>query len=233
MSRLWSRRSVWVALSLALAGLLTAGVWAAQSRIGNAGSASDFGGAPRSSTSPPSLSPTPPAGESSAAVSVPSNGGDGSASGSVRAVPREVSIPRLGVGAAVDAVGVTRVGQVVVPADPKRVGWYRFSPPPGASQGSSVIVGHVDSKGRGLGVLVALNDVRRGDTVRVSRSEGRPLEYRVVSRRTVPKNGLAGVGAFRVDGPAALTLITCTGPYDAGKGGYRNNLVVTAEPVGR
>ncbi|MET7827009.1 class F sortase [Streptomyces sp. NPDC005386] len=148
-------------------------------------------------------------------------------------MPVSLSIPRLGVEAAVDAVGVTKQEQVMVPEDPKRVGWYRFSPLPGAPRGSSVIVGHVDSRERGLGVLVALNDVRRGDTVRVSRSEGRPVEYRVVSRRTVAKDGLTAVGAFRVDGPAALTLITCTGPYDAGKGGYRNNLVVTAEPVGR
>ncbi|MFF3890414.1 class F sortase [Streptomyces sp. NPDC001914] len=155
------------------------------------------------------------------------------ASTAAGSVPLSLSIARLRVRAAIDAVGVTSAGQVEVPGDPKRVGWYRFSPAPGASTGSSVIVGHVDSRGRGLGVLVALNDVRRGDVVRVSRSAGRIADYRVVSRQTVAKDGLGAVGAFRVDGPAVLTLITCTGPYDAGEGGYQNNLVVTAELVSR
>ncbi|MET7597257.1 class F sortase [Streptomyces sp. NPDC005481] len=147
------------------------------------------------------------------------------------AVPRKLSIPRLRVEAAVDAVGVTAEGQVEVPANPKRVGWYRFSPAPGEPAGSSVIVGHLDSRERGLGVLAALNEVRRNEIVQVTRSEGRAVTYRVVSRRTVAKDGLNAVGAFRMEGPATLTLITCTGPYDADKGGYRNNLVVTAEPV--
>ncbi|MFJ5520980.1 class F sortase [Streptomyces griseoluteus] len=231
MSRPWPRRSVCVALWLALGGLPAAGVWAAQSRIPRAGSVSDFGAAPRSSAPPQSMSPVPSVGKPSAAASGAGGGGDRSASG-FRPVPREVSIPRLGVEASVDAVGVTRTGQVVVPEDPKRVGWYRFSPVPGAPAGSSVIVGHVDSQGRGLGALVALNDVRLGDTVRVSRSAGLAVEYRV-SRRTVAKERLSASGAFRVDGRAVLTLITCTSPYDAAEGGYQNNLVVTAEPVGR
>ncbi|MGW5307821.1 sortase domain-containing protein [Streptomyces griseoluteus] len=233
MSRPWPRRSVWVALSLALGGLPAAGVWAAQSGIPSAGGVSDFGAAPRSSASPQSLmSPVPSGGMLSAVASGAGSGGDRSTSSS-RPVPREFSIPRLGVEASVDAVGVTGAGQVVVPEDPQRVGWYRFSPVPGAPAGSSVIVGHVDSEGRGLGVLAALNDVRPGDTARVSGSEGLAVEYRVVSRRTVAKDGLGASGAFRVDGRAVLTLITCTGPYDAGKGGYQKNLVVTAEPVGR
>lgn len=231
MSRPWSRRSLWAAFSLALVGLLAAGVWAAGARTGNAGRVSDFGAAPLIRASPQSASPRPSLGEPPAVSSEPHSGGDGSTPASARAVPRAVSIPRLRVEAAVDAVGVTRSGQVEVPADPKRVGWYRFSPAPGGRAGSSVIVGHVDSRRRGLGVLVALNDVRRGDVVRVSRSVGRAVAYRVVSRRTVAKDGLGAAGAFRVDGPAALTLITCTGPYVAGSGGYQNNLVVTAEPV--
>ncbi|QOV47818.1 class F sortase [Streptomyces chromofuscus] len=142
-------------------------------------------------------------------------------------------MPRLGVRAPVDPVGVTGDGQVRVPEDPRRVGWYRFSPPPGASAGSAVIVGHVDSDRGGLGVLVALADVRRGDRVLVERSDGGSVAFRVVSRRTLPKEDLAESGAFRRDGSAALTLITCTGPFLPDDGGYRNNLVVTAVPASK
>ncbi|KUN40728.1 peptidase C60 sortase A and B [Streptomyces longwoodensis] len=137
-------------------------------------------------------------------------------------------MPRLDLSAAVDPVGVADDGTVVVPRDPRRVGWYRFSPRPGASGGSSVIVGHVDSDDRGLGVLVALAEVRAGDRVSVERADGSRVDYRVVSRRTVAKEALAASGAFRTEGPAVLTLVTCTGPYLPDQGGYRNNLVVTA-----
>ncbi|MFD4543808.1 class F sortase [Streptomyces bauhiniae] len=232
-----SRRSARVALSLALAGLLAAGVWAAVTWSGNGGGAADFGAAPRSGA-PAQLTPRPAAPDQSgvgpsADASVPRDDGPSPTAPSAPSVPRALSIPRLGVRAAIGAVGVTESGQVEVPADPGRVGWYRFSPAPGEAAGSSVIVGHVDAKGRGLGVLVALSEVRLGDLVRVSRSPGAAADYRVVSRRTVAKKALGATGAFRVDGPAVLTLITCTGPYLADEGGYQNNLVVTAEAVAR
>ncbi|MFD4791840.1 class F sortase [Streptomyces sp. NPDC058459] len=128
---------------------------------------------------------------------------------------------------------MTKAGQVEVPADPGRVGWHRFSPAPGEAAGSSVIVGHVDAKGRGLGVLVALSKVRRGDPVRVSQSAGPGPGYQVVSRRTVARKDVGEAGASRLEGTRFLTLITRTGPCVGAEGGYLNNLVVTPEAVER
>ncbi|MFD0431631.1 class F sortase [Streptomyces zhihengii] len=96
-----------------------------------------------------------------------------------------------------------------------------------------MVVGHVDDEEEGLGVLVALNDVREGDRATVRRADGGTVAYRVVSRRTVPKTELAGTDAFRRDGDPVLTLVTCAGPYEPERGGYRNNLVVTAVEVPR
>ncbi|MFI1562339.1 class F sortase [Streptomyces sp. NPDC020490] len=127
-----------------------------------------------------------------------------------------------------DPVGVDTDGQVKVPGDPRRVGWYRFSPAPGSAEGSAVLVGHIDARGRGLGVLVALNEVRQGDRVLIERSDGSTVEYRITARRTIGKKALAGSGVFRRDGRPVLTLITCAGPYLPDQGGYQNNLVVTA-----
>ncbi|NSL42855.1 class F sortase [Streptomyces sp. 8P21H-1] len=137
-------------------------------------------------------------------------------------------MPRLGLRAPVDPVGVADDGQVEVPGDPRRVGWYRFSPAPGGPGGSSVVVGHVDSDGGEPGVLAALDDVRQGDRVLVRRTDGSGVEYRVAARRSVAKQDLAKSQAFRRDGPGVLTLITCAGPYLPDRGGYRRNLVVTA-----
>ncbi len=116
------------------------------------------------------------------------------------------------------------------PSDARRVGWYRFGPAPGSSKGSAVIVGHVDSRTQGLGVLAKLDDVRADDRVDVRGSDGSSAEYRIVSRRTVPKDELADSGVFRRDGEPVLTLITCTGPFLKDRGGYQDNLVITAVP---
>ncbi|MFJ5834144.1 class F sortase [Streptomyces sp. NPDC093089] len=147
--------------------------------------------------------------------------------------PTSLSIPRLRVRAPVDQVGVAEDGQVVVPENPDRVGWYRFSPLPGAGAGSSVIVGHVDAAGGGLGVLAALGDIRKGDEVLVGRRDGTTATFRVAARRTLAKASLGASGVFRRGGTPVLTLVTCAGPYVRGDGGYQNNLVVTAVEVPR
>ncbi|MFJ3099751.1 class F sortase [Streptomyces hydrogenans] len=147
--------------------------------------------------------------------------------------PTTVRISRLRLSAPVDPVGVAPDGQVAVPENPDRVGWYRFSPSPGAGAGSSVIVGHVDAAGRGLGVLAALSEVREGDQVAVDRQDGTTVAYRITSRRTVAKSALSESGAFRREGLPTLTLITCAAPYLRDNGGYQNNLVVTAVAVPR
>ncbi len=191
----------------------------------------DFGVTPAATTPSPDRTrpvPTrvPPPPWSTAAPADPALSGG---SGQVDVPPpQELSLPRLGLRAPVGPVGVTDDGQTEVPPDPDRVGWYRFSPAPGSSAGSSVIVGHVDAEGRGLGVLNGLHEVRPGDRVLVRREGGSTVAYEITARRTVDKEDLADSGAFRRDGPPVLTLITCAGPYLPDNGGYQNNLVVTA-----
>ncbi|MEU8578363.1 class F sortase [Streptomyces asoensis] len=222
-----SRRSVLAGLALALAGLVVAAVLLSRSSDGPVTRPADFGAASGGSASAPSRTAQPPA----APAAGNSERGTPSPSLSNEPEPTGLILPRLGVRAPVDAVGVAPDGQTEVPKDPQRVGWYRFSPAPGSAEGSSVIVGHVDSTGYGLGVLVALNEVRQGDLAIVQRTDGSRVEYRVTARRTVGKKELAGSEAFRRDGPPVLTLITCSGPYVPEKGGYQNNLVVTAGQV--
>ncbi|GHG27243.1 class F sortase [Streptomyces filamentosus] len=189
------------------------------------GAPADFGADPVRASAP-AASPRPPGGRSSHAPAP-------AVRDRAAAIPAPVSvrIPRLRLAAPVEAVGVAPDGQVAVPDDPARAGWYRFSPSPGAVAGSSVVVGHVDATGRGLGVLAALSEVREGDEVVVDRRDRSTTTYRITSRRTVAKDALAGSGAFRREGPPVLTLITCAGPYLPEAGGYQNNLVVTAAAV--
>ncbi|WP_340561032.1 class F sortase [Streptomyces sp. GSL17-111] len=146
------------------------------------------------------------------------------------AAPTAVAVPRVGLDATVEPVGVQADGTVEIPDAPQAAGWYRFGTAPGASDGSAVLVGHVDFETGELGEFAALYDVRRGDTVRVDRGGAPAARYEVTARAVVDQDELPRE-LFRRDGPHVLTLITCAPPYDE-EDGYRNNLVVTAEPVG-
>lgn len=72
--------------------------------------------------------------------------------------------------------------------------------------------------------------MRPGGRVEVRRAGAEPVGYRVTARSTTAKDAMPP-SAFRRSGPPVLTLITCAPPFLLEKGGYRDNLIVTAEPV--
>ena len=144
--------------------------------------------------------------------------------------PVRLEVPARGVTAAVDAVGVEPDGQMTVPAEVGRVGWYRFGPAPG-EDGSAVLAGHVDSATQGLGALAPLRGAEPGDEVLVTDAVGATTRWRVVSRELIEKRALPVDQLFRRDGPPRLTLLTCGGPFLPEFGSYRDNLVVVAEPL--
>jgi LPXTG-site transpeptidase (sortase) family protein len=96
-----------------------------------------------------------------------------------------------------------------------------------------VLAGHVDSAMEGIGFFVRLRQVKPGDVVELRGTGGHSATYRIATVVSVPKNALATTGgAFNQTGDHRLVLITCTGAYDRSKGGYEENLVVTAAAIG-
>ena len=144
--------------------------------------------------------------------------------------PRRLVIARLGVAMPVLPAGLTSGGQMALPDHPQQVGWYRYGPQPGDASGSVVLGGHVDSRADGIGPLAALGRLERGDRIVVQQAAGRQV-YRVRSVQLISKRALPVAALFDRSGPAALRILTCGGPYDPSRGGYRDNLVVTAEPL--
>jgi hypothetical protein len=128
-------------------------------------------------------------------------------------------------------VGVNSSGAVAVPDDVNTVGWYRWSAKPGARQGSVVLVGHVDSALQGAGAFFRLHTLGAGDRISVTTNVGE-YTYRVVSREDFPKATAPLDELFSTAGAPRLELITCGGPFDPTTGSYRDNVVVTAVPVG-
>ncbi|MGY1663540.1 class F sortase [Geodermatophilus sp. SYSU D00705] len=183
--------------------------------------------------------PTTPVPSSNSTATAPARSGGPSGVTTRAATPATVPaapppvalvVPDVGIEAPVDAVGVDDDGRMHLPRDVDRVGWYRFGPAPGAG-GSAVIAGHVDDLEQGLGVLAPLRTTAVGADVLVTDAAGAVTRWRVVSRETVQKQALPLDRLFTRDGPARLVLITCGGPFLPELRGYRDNVVVVAEPV--
>ncbi len=147
----------------------------------------------------------------------------------VRFVPERLTLP--GGEASVEAAQ-TVDGELQVPSNVNRVGWWDGSAYVGDPFGSTVIAGHVDSVTEGIGFFAKLLGIRVGAKVTLQ-GNGHRLSYRVVAIETVAKDALASdTQAFDQTGDHRLVLITCTGVYHPDQGGYDRNLVVVARPLG-
>jgi hypothetical protein len=144
--------------------------------------------------------------------------------------PVVIRIPSIGVRAAVVPVSVDRpTGAIEIPIDVRTVGWYQLGPVPG-DEGSSVIVGHVDSSSQGVGAFFRLRELTVGSSILVGRRDGSTVRFIVVARRAYPKGDLPG-SIFDGAGGARLVLVTCGGAFDAQTRHYADNIVVYAVPA--
>jgi hypothetical protein len=132
----------------------------------------------------------------------------------------------------VDPVDTRPDGSLAVPHDIRRAGWWTGSSRLGDPFGSVVVAAHVDSFTQGVGPAAELLSAHPGDTVRL-RTRHATRAYRVTSVRLVPRADLRRQSVvFSAAGDRRLALLTCGGTYDAARGGYQDNVVVVARPVG-
>jgi hypothetical protein len=154
----------------------------------------------------------------------PPTAADGS--GLDRSAPVSISVPAIRVRAGVDQVGLAADGsmaeQPLAKAD--RAAWYRLGPAPG-QVGPAVIVGHVDTK-HAKGVFYDLNRLRPGDTVSVTRADGRTVTFIVDGLAEYPKDQFPTAKVYAATRYPALRLITCGGSFDTAAGSYVDNIVV-------
>jgi Sortase domain len=131
---------------------------------------------------------------------------------------------------AVDVAATDPQGTLVIPELVARAGWWQAGARLGDPFGAIVIAAHVDSFAEGIGPIAELLGVESGDVVRL---EARNLSqsFAVNSSTFVRRTSLADHAAtLSFVGAHRLVLITCGGPYDRTRGGYRDNLIVVAEP---
>ncbi|MFI6506519.1 class F sortase [Streptosporangium sp. NPDC050855] len=142
--------------------------------------------------------------------------------------PRRLAIPRIGVMAPLMALGVDSKREIQTPplSRPNQAGWYKHGPIPG-QQGPSVVLGHVNNK-RGAAVFSRLKEVKRGDKIKVSRTDGTVAEFTVDGVEQVSKKAFPSKRVYGNTGEATLRLVTCGGVYNARTGHYTDNIIVYA-----
>jgi hypothetical protein len=138
-------------------------------------------------------------------------------------------IPRLGVDASIQPVGLDAQHAMAVPPTLDSVGWFNQGPQPGES-GDAVIAGHYGLPGNPA-VFRDLGRLRPGDTFEVIWPDGHSVHFRVTSSALVAANGPPPAGVFSRAGPARLSLITCGGDWLQAKATYSERLIVNAVPV--
>ena len=142
------------------------------------------------------------------------------------APPVRLSVPAIGVETPLVRLGLEPDRTMEVPEDFGRAGWFAGGPAPG-QPGPAVIAGHVDSR-TGPAVFYRLRDLRPGDPIEVTRTDGTRLRFVVEGARSFPKTSFPTDAVFGPTPAAELRLVTCTGTFDRARGSYRDNLVVFA-----
>jgi hypothetical protein len=145
------------------------------------------------------------------------------------APPVQLLIPTLNVHRAVEGVGVNRSRVMNLPVNAWNAGWYNGSPIPGAP-GDAVIEGHAGYPGQPM-IFGRLSELRAGDQIVVVLADKSRRLFLVVSMSSVPV-GVTPAGMAEIGGPPRLTLITCTGSFDATTFSYSKRLVVELSYAG-
>lgn len=144
--------------------------------------------------------------------------------------PATILISSIKVHRPVEQVGIDRSGAMSVPNNIWDAGWYEYGPVPGAP-GDAVIDGHSGYPDAPL-IFGRLDRLRKGDQIVIVSADGSRRLFLVSTVAVWPARAHPP-GLFAITGPPRLTLITCTGPFDAQYKISAERLVVEATYAGR
>jgi LPXTG-site transpeptidase (sortase) family protein len=148
-----------------------------------------------------------------------------------RSVPVSIRIPAIGVSAPVMLLGKNADDTVQVPplSNPNLTGWYKYGASPG-QRGTAVILGHVDTV-NGLSVFYYLRDLRVGDKVYITLTDGKVAVFAVDGLQEVAKTAFPTEAVYGPDNSPVLRLITCGGAFDETTGHYLDSIIVYAHLI--
>lgn len=139
-------------------------------------------------------------------------------------------IPVANIDAPVVTKGVDAAGVMQSPDNAYDTAWYDFSAKPGWG-GNAVFSGHVDYIRVGKAVFWNIKDLTQGDVIEIHLADGTTYKYAVTYREqfdaaTAPVDQIVGPTPAE-----SVTLITCSGSFDAATSQYDKRLIVRAERI--
>ena len=156
--------------------------------------------------------------------------------------PNRIVIPKLKSHAPIVKVATSSDGELEIPENPRKVGWWSPGARPGARVGTAVLAGHINYAGV-TGAFADIGTLKPGDKIDVygkynahrSRHGARSshsgeITFVVTAVRTYHKTQLPYREIFDQHVPGRIALATCGGPFDASTGNYLDNIVVYAVP---
>lgn len=144
-------------------------------------------------------------------------------------LPIRLRIPKIGVDAKIDSVGITSDGAVGASKGPANVTWFDLGPRPG-DNGSAVITGHYGRWKNGEGsAFDDLSELSPGDEMYVEDEKGTIISFVVRELRTYDQNENVPEVFSSDDGKAHLNLITCKGVWIEAQRTYSDRLIVFAD----
>jgi sortase A len=140
------------------------------------------------------------------------------------ASPETLEIPKLGIKAKVESVGLDPTRKMDVPKTPEGVGWYNLGPKPG-EVGNAVIDGHLDSE-TGPAVFYGLSSLQPGDQIKVIDSSKQSFTFTVTGNITYQFDQVPLDQIFGSANTVNLNLITCGGFFNHTTRNYSSRVVI-------
>ena len=143
-------------------------------------------------------------------------------------LPKLLEIPKLGVSAKVQYVGLNSNDEMDVPSNNNDVAWFSLGVLPG-KKGSAVIAGHLDGMSGKSAVFWDLHKLKIGNDIYVIDNGGDKKHFQVISVEKYETGFAPMEKIFGLNDGTYLNLITCGGRWDKTKNNYSERLVVFAE----
>ena len=143
-------------------------------------------------------------------------------------LPKRLEIPKLGVNAKVQYVGLNSDGEMDVPSNGSDVAWFNLGSLPGEI-GSAVIAGHLDDRNGRPAVFWNVHKLVAGDNVYVIDGNNNKKRFRVISLEKYETGTAPMEKIFGANDGIYLNLITCGGVWNNAKNNYTERLVVFME----
>jgi len=140
-----------------------------------------------------------------------------------------ISTPSVNINTIIQPLGVTQSGNMDVPSDITKVGWFDRGPRPG-EKGNAVIAGHLNGPNNAQGVFANLDKLKIGDKIFVGDSQGTLFTFVVRDSRAYNPGYAEDVFSSNSDS-AHLNLVTCDGTWDKNTKSYTKRLVVFTDIV--